>query len=345
MTGATGFLGRQLVRSLLRAGIPPERLRCLCRDPAAAVALGLPPAAVVAGSLGDPGALRRAAAGATVVFHLAGAVKAARRREFFATNGAGTEDLVTAVEESAPGAFFVLVSSLAAAGPSTDGAGSDAPPAQCRPVSAYGASKLAGERAVVAGARRWAIVRPPVVYGPGDAATRLLCRQALAPVCAVPPRARPLSVVHVRDVARALLCVAEREPHGGVFAIDGPARTDTHALLRAFAAACGRRARLVPVPLGLAAVAASVCDVWAATTGRAGFFNGDKVRELRAPGWVADGAALAALGFRPEVDLEAGLRELARGEGLRRGGPNVEDADAGGAGDDGPGNAGADDPT
>jgi uncharacterized protein YbjT (DUF2867 family) len=41
ITGATGFLGGRLVRALLRAGAPPERLRCLVREPARARSLGM----------------------------------------------------------------------------------------------------------------------------------------------------------------------------------------------------------------------------------------------------------------------------------------------------------------
>ena len=104
--------------------------------------------------------------------------------------------------------------------------------------------------------RRFAIVRPPVVYGPGDSATRLLFRSANAPLCFVPPRTAPLSVVHIRDVVGALLAVAHSQPMGATLALDGPDRTDAHALLSAIARVCGRRARLAPLPLGLAAAAA-----------------------------------------------------------------------------------------
>ena len=60
------------------------------------------------------------------------------------------------------------------------------------------------------------IVRPPVVYGPGDAATRLLFRQALAPLVAVPARRAPLSVIHSDDVVDALLAAIQRRPAGAI---------------------------------------------------------------------------------------------------------------------------------
>lgn len=322
ITGASGFLGGALVRHLLAAGVEPARLRCLVRDRTRAAAGGLPAASLRDGDLGDPdsqAALLAAASEVGSVLHLAGTLKASRAGGYDAVNVAGTARLVAAVARAAPRAHFVLVSSLAAAGPSCDGAGTDAPPDRCRPVSHYGDSKRRGELEVVRGLGAWTILRPPVVYGPGDGATRLLFRQALAAITAVPPRARPLSVIHGDDVVRALVAALERRPAGAVLPLDGPERTDTHALMRAIAGACGRRARLLPVPLALAWFAAGACDLVAAARRRASYFNRDKVRELQAAGWVADGrAARRELGFLPAVGLADGLAAVARAEGFAR---------------------------
>ncbi len=162
-------------------------------------------------------------------------------------------------------------------------------------------------------------MRPPVVYGPGDLATRLLFRQAKGPVAFVPPRAAPLSIAHVNDVVEVLLRAIERRPANVVIPIDGLARTDTHALLRAIAAACGRRIRLVPVPFALASTAAVVCDAFARLTRSPGYFSRDKMREIRACGWVADGGpARRWLGFTPSIELAAGLAAVATAEGFAR---------------------------
>ena len=309
-----------LVQQLLRNGLPPGRLRCLVRDRARATAGGLPATSLHDGDLGDPAAersLATALAGVAVVVHLAGTLKGCRPADYDAVNVGGTARLLRAVAAAAPGAHFVLVSSLAAAGPSIDGAVSALPPDRCRPVSAYGDSKRRAELEVLRTALPWTIVRPPVVYGPGDGATRLLFRQACARLTAVPPCARPLSVIHAGDVVRALAAAIAIAPAGAVLPLDGPERTDTHAFVRAIAAACGRKSRLIRVPLAFAGAAAACGDAFAALTGRTSYFNRDKVRELRAPGWVADGApAKSILGFEPTVHLEEGLLAVARAESM-----------------------------
>ncbi len=322
LTGATGFLGGALARALLASGFAPARLRLLVRDPARAERLGLPGASLRSGDLGDPqgaAALASAVAGADLVVHLAGSLKAFGSQGYEAVNVEGTRRLYTAVREVAPQAFVVHVSSLAAAGPSVDGAGSAAPAAHCRPVSAYGASKLRGELELLRAGLAHTIVRPPVVYGPGDGATQLLFQQATAPLVVVPRRAAPISVIHADDVVTALLAAIERRVAGAVLPLDGPERTDTHAFSRAIAFACGRRARLLPVPMALAAAAACASDLVARLRRRPGYFNRDKVREIGAPGWVADGApARAALGFSPRIGLQEGLAAVARAEGFAR---------------------------
>ena len=322
LTGATGFLGGALAKALLESGFAPSRLRLLVRDPARARQQGLPAEALRRGDLGladDQAALREAVAGADVVVHLAGSLKAYGPSGYDAVNVAGSQRLYGAVRAAAPAAFVVHVSSLAAAGPSLDGAASAAHPELCQPVSAYGASKLRGELELLRAGLPYTIVRPPVVYGPGDAATRLMFQQATAPVVVVPRRPAPLSVIHADDVVAALLLAIERQPAGAILPLDGPERSDTHAFSRSIAAACGRRARLVPVPLAFAAAAASACDLLARLRQKPGYFNRDKVREIGAVGWVADGrAARLVLGFTARLGLAEGLAAVARQEGFLR---------------------------
>ncbi len=318
LTGATGFIGRRLLRSLLADGIPPDGLSCLVRDPSQLAEFGLPAAAIVQGSLADRVALDRATAAVRVTCHLAGAIKAFSRAEFLAANAQGTANLIAALEANAPRSRLVLVSSLAAAGPSVDGSGSAAPPERCRPVSEYGESKRQGELQLEgAQTLEWLVLRPPLVYGPGDSATRLLFRQALAPFVPVPRPPRPLSIIHVDDVVAAVRLAAAGTAARVFLPLDGPERLDTDVLMRMLAAACGRRARLVPLPLWLGRCGAWIAEGYCRLRGRPGIFSRDKLREVAATGWVADGGPVRrALGFAPAIGPAAGFAAVASTEGF-----------------------------
>src|SRR5205814_7617684 len=124
------------------------------------------------GSLEDEESLRRAVQGCSSVVHCAGAIKVRRLDEFEAINVGGTHRLLEAACASPEVRRFVLVSSLAAHGPS-DSPQPRAVEAEARPVSEYGRSKLAAEREALRYADRLsvAVVRPPAIYGPRDPET------------------------------------------------------------------------------------------------------------------------------------------------------------------------------
>jgi nucleoside-diphosphate-sugar epimerase len=310
ITGATGFLGRALVRRLLDAGRSAGDLRLLVRDADRAVGFGLPRESLVVGDVVDPASVGAAIRGVDYVYHLAARTTALRAADFEAVNVGGTQNIVSAMEDGNRDARLVLVSSLAAARPTVDGVGSGAPPENCRPVSQYGRSKLDAEKTLLAHWwwMNWTVVRPPVVYGPDDAATRLLFRQATAPVTLVPLRRRPLSVAFIDDVVECIQRVGEERSLVGHLPIDGAERTDSHDLMRRVARAAGRRARLVPLPMPVARLLGPIADGVARFRGQPSFVSSDKLREVAARGWVADPLlAERMVGFRAGVSLDEGL--------------------------------------
>jgi nucleoside-diphosphate-sugar epimerase len=304
VTGAGGFIGRHLVVALAEAGWLPRLL--MRREPDDDSWRGLP-LQVVAGSLAQRQALERLVDGAAVVIHAAGLIKAARRAEFYAVNRDGSVALADAVARVAPLAQVVHFSTLAAREPL---------------LSDYAGSKRAGEEAMRErlGARV-TVLRPPVVYGPGDRETLLFFRLARAwrvPLLG-PPEARA-ALIHVRDLvglverlARAALD-GDTTLAGAVWtaADERPAGYRWDELLGAAARALGRpQPRFVRVPQPLLGALARAGDA-ARLAGVASMLGTQKLRELRHADWSVSPAERARpAGWRARYDLDAGFRDAA----------------------------------
>ncbi len=282
LTGATGFVGSHVLDALLRAGVA---VRVLARNPSR---LRSDPGAfeVVEGGLEDREALERVTSGAAVVLHLAGLVRAAGEEAFDRANRVGTENLVAVLASGAGAPPLVHVSSLAAGGPSEDPEGLR-PEDEPRPVSAYGRSKLAGERAVRAYPHDWAILRPPAIYGPRDIDVLQFFRLAARGLVPIPAGERWLTVAHVTDVVRAILAAAAGEGRGRVLHLGEPRPHRLDVLVRELASAGGVKARIIGVPAVVLRLAGRGGDLLQRLGRRDVAMTSDKARELLAAHWSA----------------------------------------------------------
>src|SRR5256714_9683994 len=171
VTGASGWLGQNLVRDLVSNR---ERVRCLVRgdDDAAMLSVVSPVIDPVVGDVRDPSVLDRLfdGIGAATVFHCAGVIHpVAKVREMFDVNVGGTQ-LALDRARRAGVSRFVHVSSNSPFGANewpTDRFTEDSP---YNPYMGYGKSKLEAEQLVFRSFERGdldtVIVRPPWFYGP-----------------------------------------------------------------------------------------------------------------------------------------------------------------------------------
>lgn len=313
VTGATGFVGSHLVERLLREGVETA---CLVRPTSSLAHLeGLDVERRVA-TLEDPEALARAVEGVELVFHCAGLTRARSLPTYAAANVAGTQRLLQAVaQQGRTLRRFVYVSSLAAVGPCP----SDEPfdeRAICLPRDAYGATKLAAERAVLA-ELKWlpgVVVRPPAVYGPRDRNFLPLFRMArrfgLAPVIGSP--SKQLTVVHAADLADCLWRAATSAAAEGQTYFVGSGTHTWSEVLDALAEALGKRLRRMPIPALLARLAGEWGEVKWTLTRRPQLISRRKVRDMLQPRWTCSWAKAAdELGYQPQVSLDAGFRQTA----------------------------------
>ncbi len=315
VTGGTGFVGSALVDHLIERG---DDVTCLVRDPSklARIFPDRPPTGIP-GDLSDIVALRKGCEGVDVVFHVAGLTAARNRSEFFETNVEGTRNLIGATRDAARDLQrLVYVSSQAAAGPvKRDEVKTETD--QPRPVSNYGASKLAGENIVREGGLPWTIVRPPSVYGPRDVQfLRLfkIARLGIVPVFGSPRQ--QLSIVYVTDLVRGMVYAATDSEANNIYFICHPEIVTSGSLVKGvYAALKGEhRKRAHPVVISIPATVTRAA-LWASgvvskLTGTVSVLSPEKSKEFLAPAWTCSPAALeGATAWRAEINMEMGLRQ------------------------------------
>ncbi|MFE0795359.1 NAD-dependent epimerase/dehydratase family protein [Streptomyces mutabilis] len=319
VTGATGFVGRRLCRRIVESG---GRVTALVRPQSDRRVLDGCPVDVAVVDLLTGSGVGDAVSSADVVIHLAATLRAASRAEFRLANTVATGVLAGVLAASDAPPRLVVCSSLAAAGPVPAPGRARREEDRADPVSWYGASKLAGEQA----ARRFAgrvptvIVRPPIVYGPSDAAfVPSLAAMARTRVAVRPGTVdRVYSVLHVDDLCDGLIAAGLQgrtagpsEFHSGVYHLCDGVEYTFADLVRTAAEllGCGRPL-VLPAPSAVVRAAGVVSEAFGRLRGGVPVFNRDKAREAVAGSWTATAdRANRDFGFRAKVGLEDGLRE------------------------------------
>jgi len=302
VTGATGFIGSHVAEALLTARV---EVRVLAREPRRLPEPLRGRVVTIRGDLADRRSLAALVDGAAAVVHLAGRVRAPSESAFDLANRAGTANLVGAVAQAGR-ARLVHVSSLAAAGPSAapEGLEPGAPP---RPVSAYGRSKLAAERVVAGSGLPWAILRPPIVYGPRDIDVLQFFRFAARGLVPLPAGERYATAAYVTDVVRAVAAALTGLADGRVLHLGEPRPWRLDDLVLTIAAAGGVRCRILRVPDSLVRAAGLAGNLLQRVGLRDVAMTSDKAREMLARHWTArTESSLAALALAGSVPLEEG---------------------------------------
>ncbi|MFN2324536.1 MAG: NAD-dependent epimerase/dehydratase family protein [Gemmatimonadales bacterium] len=305
VTGGTGFVGSHLIESLRRRG---DDVTALVRSPARAAILEPFGVTLAPGDLQDTNAMHRALAGMEVVYHVAGLTAARNEAEFHRVNVDGTAAILAAAAQAGV-RRFVLVSSLAAAGPSPRG-GRRANLEPSEPVTGYGRSKAAAEEVVRRGPVPWVIARPPAVYGPRDVEMLKvfkIARLGVAPVFG--DGSQELSLVFGPDLADALAAMGSTAGvEGRVYYPAHPEVVTSGELVRTIGRALGRRMRLVPLPRPVAGGILQLTGLAARLMGRATLLTPDKANEFYQPAWTCDPAPLERdTGWSAAHDLERGV--------------------------------------
>jgi uncharacterized protein YbjT (DUF2867 family) len=288
--GGTGFVGRQVVRSLAKQG---WRIRVAARNVGRGYRLRMlgdvGQIEVVQANIRDAASVGRALDGAEACVNLVGVLYESGRQGF-ATLHAEAAGAIAQAAAARGITSFVQMSAIGA---------DAASPAK------YARTKAAGEAAVRAVLPSAVILRPSIVFGSEDAffnrfAGLTTFSPALPLIGGGHTRFQP---VFVGDVAAAVAKVlGEPAAAGRTYELGGPTVYSFRDLLAFILRETGRMRLLVPVPWFAAKMLGAVGDLQAAVPIIPPQLTSDQVESLRIDNVVADGAAgLADLGIEPRA--------------------------------------------
>jgi len=310
ITGANGFIGSRLCALFLKEGFTV--IAGVRKSADLSMLQGLA-VQYRYGDVTDPAGLPAMVTCVDYVIHNAGVVKAKSHDQFFAVNADGTRNLLQAVAASNRKVRrFVLVSSMAAVGPSRDGKPLTEETAP-NPVTVYGQSKLAGERVCAEYANKLpiTIVRPHGVYGPGDKESLAFFRisnNRLKPLFG--KTRRMMQMVHVDDVCRGVLKATIAEvKSGSAYAIAENRAYTLREMVTLLEQASGKKGFPLYVPGPLLKLIAAVSEMVFRMVGKTPMLTRDKADELLGNWEVSTEKAQRELGFESQVSFAQGARE------------------------------------
>ncbi|WP_079434740.1 complex I NDUFA9 subunit family protein [Zoogloea sp. LCSB751] len=271
LIGGSGFVGTAIAARLAAAGktlLVPTRRRERARH-----LLPLPTVELVEADVTDPASLAVLMTGVDAVVNLVGVLHSRSGSpygpDFARAHVALPEHIVTAAREARV-QRIVHISAL--------GAAADGP-------SGYLRSKAAGEAAIRAAAPEvgWTILRPSVIFGPGDRFLNLfaglLKRFPVLPLGGAKARFQP---VYVGDVAAVVAEALERpDAVGQTFDMAGPWQYSLKALVEYVGTLTGHPRPVIPLPEGLALLQAALLECLPGP-----LMSRDNVRSMRVPNVV-----------------------------------------------------------
>jgi nucleoside-diphosphate-sugar epimerase len=308
VTGATGFIGSHLVDELLNRGY---EVSCLVRKTSNTRWLEGLNIENVEGDCSDRDSLNQCVRGKEYIFHLAGLTKTYNKKDFYAVNTQGTENIIEAVRRYNPTIKrFLHLSSLSAFGPKT---GNSLP---CeshtpRPVSDYGKSKLMSETALLkySDSIPITILRPSAVYGPRDREFFLFFRF-------IKRRILPYwgngstSLIYIDDLINAILLAVEQEKAAGnkYFLSDGIVYSHNE-LINAIASALSVKVMKIKFPKPVFLTISFFSEGISKMSGKSTMINRDKMKELFSKNWLCDiTKAKKELFFTPKIEINKGIQ-------------------------------------
>jgi nucleoside-diphosphate-sugar epimerase len=310
VTGATGFIGRRVTARLLEEGNGVTAL-LLPGEPET----GMEGCTVRRGDITAPETLRGVMDGADAVIHLAGAVGYGQTMErCLAVNRDGTKNVATETVRAGIRRFLHMSSV------SVYGRKPDVPIDEDFPVQKigdpYGDTKIDAELILKDLGRRdlldLTVVRPTVIYGPGDVQflPKLVENLKSGKARMIGSGVNTVDLIHVNDVADFfIILLASPGAVGRTYNLTNPSNPTWKELLNFVAAELGLPPVEATIPYPAAYLVAGLLEFIHSFRGTPPRLTRYSVRVVGRQYRYLTGCAAKELGYLPKVALFDGLRE------------------------------------
>lgn len=230
VTGGTGFVGTHTVRALVEAGHETVVIARGTRS------RRLPKGVrFVSADVTDAPNLAEAFTGCDAVFNLVAIIRERGKVTFDLVNRAGTEHVADAARTA--GVPHLIHQSANGADPD--------------PAFPYLQTKWAGEEAVIGSGVPFTVLRPSLIFGPGDGFFTLLARVIrLTPVTVIPgDGGTTFQPISIDDVVQCMLVALQRGPSHRVHTIGGPEHLSYNDIVGIIKTAIGAHRFTVHAPV------------------------------------------------------------------------------------------------
>jgi len=313
LSGASGFLGAATATNLLSAGVG---VRALVRTPQKAQSLAELGAQIVVGDITDP-ALHDCLRDVDTVIHCAAAIGPASlsREVFYSANVVGTKNLLEGLKNSRSLRRFLHISTVAVVG-ATDPERPANEESPCKPIDAYGETKLAAERIVLDAARSGfpaVIVRPMWIYGANSPITtnlfRKIGRRKLPMVGVARNTMQPIAIEDA--VEGVVKCAASPGVEGRIFNLAGPEILTVRSMCEIIADSMGTTLPKISLPLSIAIPLATLSELLLPIIGVDPPLTNKKLEFFRVCNSYSIERAKQELGWTPKITFQEGARKVA----------------------------------
>lgn len=307
VTGASGFIGKNLIKYLHQKNYPLKILYRKEEYKKKIESFG----ELLKGDLKEFDSLKGLLEDVEIIIHGAGAVKGNTYRDFYEGNVKTTENLINLIkDEGRDVKKFIYLSSLSAFGPANSNeipTEKDEP----HPVSHYGKSKLEAENLIKENLKIPKIIlRLSGVYGPEDTEIFPFFKYAQKGTIYFPlKKNQKIQLIYIKDVCVAIENAIKKDIEG-IFFIAHPEILKSMEICYFFKEITGKPVHILSIPETVVKFFSYLNLILGIASGKKTMFNPQKVRELLQEKWICSTEkSKNELDFEAKYSFALGARE------------------------------------